>query len=59
MHGLRADRNRMDVQPLTRYLLAVAFALAGQTAYADFTGKVVNVSDGDTITVLRDRTQER
>ena len=27
------------------------------TAYADFTGRVVSVADGDTITVLRDRTQ--
>jgi micrococcal nuclease len=26
-------------------------------AYADFTGKVVKVADGDTITVLRDREQ--
>jgi len=42
---------------------AIAMALTGwalllaQPAYADFTGKVVKVADGDTITVLRDREQ--
>ena len=34
--------------------LALAFSLS---AFADFTGKVVSVADGDTITVLRDRKQ--
>jgi endonuclease YncB( thermonuclease family) len=47
----------MGAQSLVRYLLAVAFALASLTAYADFTGKVVAVADGDTITVLRDKEQ--
>ena len=39
--------------------VAATLLLIGVTsnAYADFTGKVVNVADGDTITVLRDRTQ--
>lgn len=42
---------------------AIAIALMGwvlflaQTACADFTGKVVKVADGDTITVLRGREQ--
>ena len=38
---------------------AATLLLIGLTsnAYADFTGRVVNVADGDTITVLRDRTQ--
>ena len=35
-------------------LLALAFP-----AWADFTGKVVSVADGDTITVLREREQVR
>ena len=33
------------------------FALGVSTfAYADFSGKVVGIADGDTITVLRDKT---
>jgi endonuclease YncB( thermonuclease family) len=47
----------MGAQSLIRYLLAAAFALASLTAYADFTGKVVAVADGDTITVLREHEQ--
>ncbi|MDP1734272.1 MAG: thermonuclease family protein [Sulfuritalea sp.] len=35
-------------------VLSLIFPLA---AYADFTGKVVAVADGDTLTVLRDREQ--
>jgi len=47
----------MGAQSLIRYLLAAAFALASLTAHADFTGKVVAVADGDTITVLREHEQ--
>lgn len=47
----------MGAQSLNRYLLAVAFSLATLSAYADFTGKVVAVADGDTITVLREHEQ--
>lgn len=47
----------MGAQSLNRYLLAVAFSLASLSAYADFTGKVVGVADGDTITVLREHEQ--
>ena len=41
------------------YPVAATLLLIGLTsnAHADFTGKVVNVADGDTITVLRDQTQ--
>ena len=42
---------------LFAHLSAAAMTLASLTAYADFTGKVVAVADGDTITVLRDREQ--
>ena len=39
--------------------VAATLLLIGLTsnAYADFTGRVVNVADGDTINVLRERTQ--
>ncbi len=47
----------MGAQSLIRYLLGTVFALASLTAYADFTGKVIAVADGDTITVLRDKEQ--
>lgn len=47
----------MGAQSLTRFLLAATLALASLTAHADFTGKVVAVADGDTITVLRDHEQ--
>lgn len=47
----------MGAQPLARFILAAALALAALTAHAEFTGKVVAVADGDTITVLRDREQ--
>jgi len=56
-HGLRPDSYRMGAPSLIRYLLTAAFALASLSAYADFTGKVVAVADGDTITVLRDKEQ--
>ena len=43
---------------LFRIALAASLALAVSfSAWADFTGKVVNVADGDSITVLRDREQ--
>ncbi len=45
----------MGVKPLASLLLAIALALASLAAHADFTGKVVAVADGDTVTVLRDR----
>ena len=45
----------MDTQPVGRLILVAGFMLA-LNAQA-FTGKVVSVADGDTITVLRDRTQ--
>lgn len=37
--------------------IVVGCLLAAQSVLADFSGKVVGVSDGDTITVLRDREQ--
>lgn len=37
--------------------IVVGCLLAAQSVLADFTGKVVGVSDGDTITVLKDREQ--
>ena len=44
-----------------RWLLALFLPCLAITspAVADFAGKVVGVSDGDTMTVLRDRTQVR
>ncbi len=38
---------------------ALAVALAAEPACADFTGKVVTVADGDTVTVLADRREVR
>ncbi|MBE7423812.1 MAG: thermonuclease family protein [Zoogloeaceae bacterium] len=38
-------------------VFVVGCLLAAQTVSADFSGKVVGVSDGDTITVLKDRDQ--
>ena len=46
----------MGTQRIGRLILVAGLMLA-LNAHADFTGKVVNVADGDTITVLRDRTQ--
>jgi micrococcal nuclease len=41
-----------------RIAIAVALALAASfPAWADFTGKVVRVADGDSVTILRDREQ--
>lgn len=37
--------------------IVVGCLLAAQTVLADFSGKVVGASDGDTITVLKDREQ--
>jgi len=37
--------------------LLILLALLASPAWADFTGKVVAVADGDTITVLRDHVQ--
>jgi len=39
--------------------LLIALITPGVTAWADFTGKVVSVHDGDTLTVLVDRKQVR
>lgn len=45
----------MNIAPL---IIAASLALAVSfSAWADFTGKVVGVADGDSITVLRDREQ--
>src|SRR2546426_11259889 len=41
------------------FLLAVAVAAAPGIACADSSGRVVNVHDGDTLTVLVERTQVR
>ncbi len=47
-------------QPITTLSLFISFALlASQTLAADFTGRVVGVSDGDTITVLHNGKGER
>jgi endonuclease YncB( thermonuclease family) len=44
--------------PIFSIALAASLALAVSfSAWADFTGKVVGVADGDSITVLRDRQQ--
>ncbi len=44
--------------PIFRAAIAASLALAVSfSAWADFTGKVVGVADGDSITVLRDREQ--
>ena len=37
--------------------IAASLALVSFSAWADFTGEVVNVADGDSITVLREREQ--
>lgn len=42
---------------ITLFLSATPVAAVSLPAWADFTGKVVAVADGDTITVLRDREQ--
>ena len=43
---------------IIRIVIAASLALAVSfSAWADFTGKVVGVTDGDSITVLRDRVQ--
>lgn len=48
----------MDAQPLARILAALALAPAfSVSAWADFSGKVVAVADGDTLTVLVDQRQ--
>ena len=44
----------LGINPAAATLLLIGLT---SNAYGDFTGKVVNVADGDTITVLRDRTQ--
>ncbi len=47
-------------QPITTLSLFFSFALlTSQTLAADFTGRVVGVSDGDTITVLHNGKGER
>jgi len=60
--GWTAERSsccgRSPIQVLTR-LACVALTVASVQAWADFTGKVVSVHDGDTLTVLVDRKQIR
>ncbi len=47
-------------QPITALSLFLSFTLfAAQALAADFTGRVVGVSDGDTITVLHNGKGER
>ena len=46
----------MAAQPVGGFLVAAGLMLA-LSAHADFTGKVVAVADGDTITVLKDLQQ--
>ncbi len=41
----------------TKFLFPLFLLLASASAWADFTGKVVAVADGDTITVLREHVQ--
>jgi endonuclease YncB( thermonuclease family) len=50
-------RRTLSTLPLLALLAWGAGCTHAVPASADFTGKVVAVSDGDTITVLRDRTQ--
>jgi endonuclease YncB( thermonuclease family) len=45
--------------PIPRLLAAVAVALAAGAPAGDFTARVVGASDGDTLTVLKGRTQIR
>jgi micrococcal nuclease len=40
--------------PLRKIIFSVLFLFAALTAFADFSGRCVGVSDGDTIKVLRD-----
>jgi micrococcal nuclease len=42
-----------------RAVLLIILAFAPCLALADFTGRVVKVADGDTLTVLVDKTQIR
>lgn len=50
--------NRMGAQPLVGILVALAFTPAfSVSAWADFSGKVVAIADGDTLTVLVDQRQ--
>jgi len=42
---------------MTRTLLLLLLTTWGSFALADFTGKVVGISDGDTITVLNGKEQ--
>jgi endonuclease YncB( thermonuclease family) len=44
---------------MKRILAAVALLVVASSAFADFTGRVVKVSDGDTLTVLFNKTQVR
>ncbi len=66
MHNTRGNRRhlvlgpcfRMGAQSLAPFLLAAALAVAlSCTAWADSTGLVVSVHDGDTLTVLVDKQQ--
>jgi micrococcal nuclease len=44
---------------MKRILAAVALLVVAISAFADFTGRVAKVSDGDTLTVLFNKTQVR
>jgi endonuclease YncB( thermonuclease family) len=52
-----AAQSRLAFMTLSRPITIAAFALASLSAHADFTGKVVAVADGDTLTVLREHEQ--
>jgi endonuclease YncB( thermonuclease family) len=56
--GIAFHTDRVMSGPIFSIALAASLALAVSfSAWADFTGKVVGVADGDSITVLRDRQQ--
>ena len=47
----------MDPQPLARLVVVAALGLAALSSHADIIGKVVAVTDGDTLTVLQEQKQ--
>lgn len=47
----------MGAQSLGHFIVAAGLALVALNAFAEFTGKVVAIADGDTLTVLLDKRQ--